>query len=175
MLVIRREALVFVSCHRDDRVVDFRFRHMIDRDDPGVSKFDEPADGLWPTGYKLVLVVQDQHSVVRDQSRRQMGQSSLGEAIKGDAGLAAAGWTKEKEPEPINGNCGAVNVDGCRTHVGVSTGRDSMKRAPVIRPVAGSITFSARKVPPWASAICRLIDRPRPEFCPKLSPSGRSV
>ena len=55
--------------------------------------------------------------------------------------------------------------------------RDSAttKRAPRMSPGLVPAMFSAVSVPPCASTICRLIDRPRPEFWPKASLDGRSV
>ena len=46
------------------------------------------------------------------------------------------------------------------------------RRSPGLRARACSRRVS---VPPCASTICRLIDRPRPEFWPKASLAGRSV
>ena len=46
------------------------------------------------------------------------------------------------------------------------------KRAPRTSPGLPPGMFSAVSVPPWASTIWRLIDRPRPEFWPNASPAG---
>ena len=47
-----------------------------------------------------------------------------------------------------------------------------MKRAPLMSPGLVPAMFSAVSVPPCASTIWRLIDRPRPEFWPKASLGG---
>ena len=52
-------------------------------------------------------------------------------------------------------------------------GSRTTNRAPSTRPLP-SRRFSAEIWPCSASTICRLIDRPSPECCPKLSPFGRS-
>ena len=52
-------------------------------------------------------------------------------------------------------------------------GRRNTSRAPVTRPLS-SRRFSATRVPRSATAICRLIDRPRPECWPNDSVVGRS-
>ena len=49
-----------------------------------------------------------------------------------------------------------------------TNGKVSVKQAPP------SLLFLAVNVPPCASAICRAIERPRPECSPKTSPDGRS-
>lgn len=76
---------------------------------------------------------------------------------------------------PTQHDTGCMQVEPALVHGDGSAGRVRMKRAPSIRAVSGSRMFSARNDPPCASAICRLMERPRPEFWPKLSPSGRSV
>ena len=69
-------------------------------------------------------------------------------------------------------------VDGNRRAVKLQTlaqvaGSTMVKRAPVGLP-SPSIRFSAKMRPPWASTIWREIERPRPEWVPNFSPSGRS-
>ena len=56
-----------------------------------------------------------------------------------------------------------------------SAGSVTTKRAPRTSPGLVPGMFSAVSVPPCASTICRLIDRPRPEFWPNASLEGRSV
>lgn len=56
-----------------------------------------------------------------------------------------------------------------------SAGSVTMNRAPLTSPGLAPAMFSAVSLPPCASTICRLIDRPKPEFWPKASPAGRSV
>ena len=56
-----------------------------------------------------------------------------------------------------------------------SAGSVTMKRAPLISPGLVPAMFSAVRRPPCASAICRLMESPRPEFWPNPSDSGRSV
>ena len=60
-------------------------------------------------------------------------------------------------------------------HAQPSAGSVTVNRAPRISPGLPPEMFSAVSVPPCASTICRLIDRPRPEFWPNASPAGRSV
>jgi len=113
--------------------------------------------------------------VIRHQRREVTMQTGLGKAIKGELGFPRSGRAEKDKSGRADDDRRSVDIGALRAHVAASTGSESMKRAPRMRPLAGSMMFSAFKVPPCASAICRLMDRPSPEFWPKLSPSGRSV
>ena len=92
--------------------------------------------------------------------------------LQGERGFARAGRPDKQESGVTDNNCRAVGQYA--GHDEPFRGRMRMKRAPLRSPLA-STTFSASSDPPCASAICRLIDRPRPEFWPNASPAGRSV
>ena len=56
-----------------------------------------------------------------------------------------------------------------------SAGKAMVNRAPRISPGLVPGMFSALSQPPCASAICLLMESPRPEFWPNASGDGRSV
>src|SRR5690606_27972619 len=70
-----------------------------------------------------------------------------------------------------------VEIDAAfrRPHGHSWAGRVTTKRAPWNSPGLDRAIFAAVSLPPCASTIWRLIDRPRPEFWPNASPAGRSV
>src|SRR5262249_25109301 len=128
-----------------------------------------------PAGDELLAVPRDQDLVVGDERRKGPLPSGRSQAGKGEHRFAAAGRTGEEKALSTDHDRGGMKIDRLRAHGVSPAGSESVKRAPIRVPVFGSCRFSALSEPPCASAICRLIDRPRPEFWPKLSPSGRSV
>src|SRR5690606_15344595 len=99
-----------------------------------------------------------------DESRIFSLPVCLGETCEGDGRFPAPRRSDESQSGgPNHDHCG-VYVDDDRGHVAPWMGKVSTNRAPRgLVPVSPGM-FSALREPPWASAIWRLIERPRPEF-----------
>jgi hypothetical protein len=160
----------------NDRVMHARLVHMGYPDDAGAAQLDHSGD--------------------RRRTRRDHGVPSRLEIITWSSATSAAPtpircasvmqanasidfpparWADKKQPGLANDDRRRMDINRCCAHDAGSAGRARVKRAPTTASVSASMMFSAFSEPPWASAICRLIERPRPEFWPKPSASGRSV
>ena len=124
-----------------------RFGDMIDADNAGIAQLDQSPDLLKTRADDRPLPLRYQDAIVGNQPPGASHKLGLGETGECQGRLAASGWPQEQEADAINGYGGCVNVFRRFIHGGTPTGRDRMNRAPMMRPVAGSITFSALNVP----------------------------
>ena len=90
---------------------------------------------------------------------------------EGQRRFAGPGRPEDQDTPTVDGDKPRMPVVDAHT-----AGSEMMKRAPATPPGALSARmFSAVSVPACASTICRLMERPSPEFWPKASPAGLSV
>ena len=160
------------------RTVHHRPIDLARTDDPGAAQFQISADRV-RTGCNATIPVNGQDGpVIGDQ--RGMPSQRLG---FGQAGEGRAAFSRTRRPQKQKAGladndrrCMHRFTGGYRDagHL-VSAGSSMMNRAPAHVPGSLPAIFSAVRLPPCASMIWRLIERPRPEFWPKSSPSGRSV
>lgn len=113
--------------------------------------------------------------------QQRVGKSGFPAAACADDQQATIGHQQSRGMNmglPVRiGRSGAIHAqtDLPGTRDQLSAGSETTKRAPRISPGLVPGMFSADSLPPCASIICLLIDRPRPEFWPKSSEAGRSV
>ena len=125
--------------------------------------------GRW-TGDQHTILDRQHHPVVRHKLGGRQGAGGVEDEAQRERGFSGTRRPPDEEPNIPHGD--ATGVEGgrrVRGH-GQPAGRRTMKRAPVTWGVpSGSVTvrFSAQMRPPWASTICREMERPRPEFWPK--------
>ena len=126
------------------------------------------------------LIVGHQPGNAKDPVRSRMPR--LVDKAQGQVRLAGSGQSKKQHPFAIHGDTGrrgACVESAIGRHPILRNGRqadDEARPEDGRSPVASALPrrFSAQMRPLWASTICFEIDRPRPEFLPKLT-SGRSV
>ena len=120
-------------------------------------------------GDQPVAVAGQQGQVVGDQRRAAVDQAQR------QVRLAAARRPAQQHADPIERDASGLDVSPLRcARAHRRAGRATTKRAPHTRR-SPSTRFSALTRPPWASAICLEMLRPRPEWVPYFSPAGRSL
>lgn len=147
-------------------------------DDPGAAQFQKPPDRVRTGCDAVTPVTSEDGPVVGNQSGVPSQRRGFGQAGEGRAAFSRARRPqKQKAGLADNDRSRMHRFAGHYHHAGhlVSAGSSMMNRAPAQLPGSLPGIFSAVRLPPCASMIWRLIERPRPEFWPKSSPSGRSV
>ena len=103
-----------------------------------------------------------EHLIVRNQRGEATAGPPCVQKRLGKRALARSRATNDHDAAVAHDDHGCVNIPGRGAHD--SAGKAATKRAPLMSPGFVPGIFSALSVPPWASTICLLIDRPRPEF-----------
>ena len=139
------------------------------------AQLDQAFDGFWRVHDEALAGGLNIDAVVADELCREPARLPLVDEFEGKQRLAGAGYAAQDQPRPAEDqSCGVdVGAGHFRGRGGLSMdtrGSVTVKTAP-----ERSARFSATMVPRCASTICLLMARPRPEWSPKCSPSGRSV
>jgi hypothetical protein len=132
---------------------------------PSPPRLDQPRQGLRGPAPQPAAGCPQHHPVVGDQAK------SLGERAQGQVALARTRRALDQDAAP---QAADPPGDQARVDSHSASGKFSTNIAPITSPDA-LMRFSAVSVPPWASAICRAMERPRPELPPKAVPLGREV
>ena len=159
------------------RALDDRARLARAGNRAAAADLDEAGDGGRRLGDEAAGDRRNPDPVVGDEGGETAPQPEKLDRRKRQRGLARAGGPEDQDSRIPGDDRRGVEVEppghGEGRHS--SAGRVTTKRAPWNSPGLAPAMFSAVSLPPCASTIWRLIDRPRPEFWPKASPAGRSV
>ena len=159
------EVLSTIEVHHGGRLEGQRPR-------PDAGHLGKAGDGDGRPADQPPAMAGREELVVAHQTAEQAPRAKVRNQRQRQRGLARPGRPGNEQAAVAHQQGGAVDV--LLTHQ-PSAGRATTKRAPLISPGLVPGMFSAVSVPPCASTIWRLMDRPRPEFCPNASLDGRSV
>lgn len=112
-------------------------------------------------GDQTIAAPPHDHPVVSHQNPAEAADQR-----RSKTGLSAARWATKQQRAFAGQHRGGMQVERTRAHA-PAAGSVTVNRAPAGAPLAGSTRFSAQITPRCTSTICREIDRPSPEFCPK--------
>src|SRR5581483_7502336 len=90
-----------------------------------------------------------------------------------EIGFARAAFAQDQHAGPSDARAAGMDVHAFHA-AAFASGNSTTKRAPPLLPGTREGRFSAQMRPPALWVIWRAMERPRPEFLPKVSP-GRSV
>lgn len=141
------------------------------RDNAKPPALDEAGDARMRTRDQIARATQHD-SIVADEMDGAMPTAARHQG-EGESALAGPRSPENEQRRSADGDTGRVDRDVRRAHAaGLAAGSHTVNRAP--RTGGGSpgpsgvpIRLAAKIVPPCTSMICREIESPRPEFCPK--------
>lgn len=134
--------------------------------DAYAANFDQAGNRVRRAAIERAIAGPNLHPVVGHQTKAMV------EGPQGQVALAGAGRALDEDASP-EALVIVRDEPSMKDHRRAS-GRWTTNRAPSTFPSA-PCRFSAPMEPPWAAAIWRAMESPRPEFPPKAAPFGREV